>query len=202
MFGVLASGRLVNTNVQQAAPNQFFFTLEHVEGIHHIVVFLTGQIPFAEGFGGSIYFGWSIGSDIAWQLLGYISNDKPSAIFKISKVKPTEVSISPFGGDTMETVGEVSAQNALLGISVEPMALILQQTPADNTQPSTVEPFVDFTQKMLQNFINYAGSFAVNPAITRLSPNETYIPSSVLERWYANFQHKLQMDPNFWKALP
>ena len=200
MFGVLASGRLVNTNVQQAAPNQFFFTLEHVEGIHHIVVFLTGQIPFAEGFGGSIYFGWAVGSEIAWQLLGYITNDKPSAIFKISKVRPTEVSISPFGGDTMETMGEVSAQNALLGISVEPLALILQQTPADNTQPSTLEPFVDFTQKMLQNFVNYASSFAVSPAIARLSPNETYISSSVLERWYANFQHKLQMDPYFWKT--
>lgn len=190
----------VNTNFQQAAPNQFFFTLEHVEGIHHIVVFLTGQVPFAEGFGGSIYFGWSIGNEIAWQLLGFISNEKPSAIFKISKVRPTEVAISPFGGDTMETVGEVSAQNALLGISVEPLAMILQQTPADNTQPSTIEPFLEFTQKMLQNFVNYAGSFAVNPTLSPLSPNETYIPSSVLERWYANFQHKLQMNPNFWKT--
>ena len=81
----------VNTSVQSAGPNQFFFTLEQVEGINHIVVFLTGELPFSDGFAGAIYFGWpgagvEAGLDgVAWQFLGYISNDKPSAIFKLAK---------------------------------------------------------------------------------------------------------------------
>lgn len=58
-----------------------------MQSINHIVVFLTGQVPFADGFGGSIYFGWPTDEGgISWQLLGFITNDKPSAIFKIAKV--------------------------------------------------------------------------------------------------------------------
>ena len=51
----------VNTNVQQASASEFYLTLDEVESINHVVVFLTGQVPFAEGFGGSIYFGWPVG---------------------------------------------------------------------------------------------------------------------------------------------
>lgn len=77
----------VNTNVQQAGVNEYFLSLEDVQSINHVVVFLTGQVPFADGFGGSIYFGWPTDEGgISWQLLGFITNDKPSAIFKIAKV--------------------------------------------------------------------------------------------------------------------
>ena len=51
----------VNTNVQQASASEFYLTLEEVETINHVVVFLTGQVPFSDGFGGSIYFGWPVG---------------------------------------------------------------------------------------------------------------------------------------------
>ena len=77
----------VNTNVQEAGVNEYFLTLEDALSVNHIVVFLTGQIPFSEGFGGSIYLGWPAeGGGVSWQLLGFISNSKPSAIFKITKV--------------------------------------------------------------------------------------------------------------------
>lgn len=76
----------MNTNVQQAGVNQYFLTLEDAQSINHVVVFLTGQVPFSEGFGGSIYFGWPAEGGVSWQLLGFITNDKPSAIFKITKV--------------------------------------------------------------------------------------------------------------------
>ena len=51
----------VNTNVQQASASEFYLALDEVESINHVVVFLTGQVPFSEGFGGSIYFGWPVG---------------------------------------------------------------------------------------------------------------------------------------------
>ena len=191
----------VNTNVQQSGPNQFYLTLEQVESINHIVVFLTGQVPFSAGFGGSVFFGWPVGNDVSWQLLGFISNEKPSAIFKISKVKPHEAVQNPFSQEMMDTVSQLSSTTALIGISVESLDQIAQQVPSADTQASTVDSFTEFTQKMLENFFNYASSFAVAPTPATLNPTETYIPSSVLQQWYMNFQRRLQTNPNFWKSM-
>lgn len=64
----------VNTNVQQAGVDEYFITLEDAATLNHIVVFLTGQVPFSEGFGGSIYLGWPREEGgVSWQLLGLIS---------------------------------------------------------------------------------------------------------------------------------
>lgn len=238
MFGVLASGRLVslaesvcilarefilqlvclsmqvNTNVQQAGDNTFLLAIDGAESINHVVVFLTGQVPFSQGFGGSIYFGWPSASagagleGVSWQYLGYITNEKPSAIFKISSVKPKDLSANPFGQDfSMDTMmggggGGLAAatphQSALIGISVEPLSEIAQKTPTTDTQASTVDSFTEFSQKMLENFFNYASSFSVD--YSQLKPSETYVPFSVLQQWYTNFQRRLQANPNFWKS--
>ena len=169
-------------------------------------MFLTGQVPFSEGFGGSIYLGWpSIEGtieSISWQLLGYISNEKPSAIFKISKIKPSEL-VNPFGQamDTLTMPGGMLATQALVGVSVEPLMEISQKTPSSNTEASTVDQFTEFSQKMLESFFNYASSFAVDPNQGMLNPSETYVPSSVLQQWFANFQRRLQINPKFWKSL-
>lgn len=191
----------MNTSVQQASPNQFFLTVDRVESINHIVVFLTGEVPFAEGFGGSIYFGWPVEGGVSWKILGFISNEKPSAIFKISKVKPNEVVQNPFGQEMMDSFTQLGSTTALIGVSVEPLSELVQQTPSADTQASTVESFAEFTQKMLENFFNYACSFAVNPTQAPLNPAESYIPASVLQQWYGNFQRRLQNNPNFWRAL-
>lgn len=202
----------MNTNVQQASENTFLLAIDGAESINHVVVFLTGQVPFSEGFGGSIYFGWpsnagAMGLEgVSWQYLGYITNEKPSAIFKISSVKPKDLSENPFGQDfgTMDAMmtGVATAmptQNALVGISVEPLSEIAQKTPSTDTQASTVDSFTEFSQKMLENFFNYASSFAVDR--TQLKASETYVPFSVLQQWYANFQRRLQTNPNFWKSM-
>ena len=212
--------RQVNTNVQQAGPNTFLLAVDGVDSINHIVVFLTGQVPFSEGFGGSIYLGWPsslVGGvvsaanldSVSWQLLGFISNDKPSAIFKIAKVKPHEIVANPFGeGTAMDmSANSFTASSALVGVSVEPLVEIAQKTPSLGTTASTVDSFTEFSQKMLENLFNYAGSFAASPAQISLqqqmggSLNESYIPFSALQQWYLNFQRRLQSNPDFWKSL-
>ncbi len=193
----------VNTNVQQANDNTFVLTLDHAESINHVVVFLTGQVPFSEGFGGSIFIGWP-GPDgtidsVSWQLLGYITNDKPSAIFKIARVKPTDSPLNPFSASMGSLSASMLATQALVGISVEPLTEIAQKTTSANTEASTVTQFAEFSQKMLENLFNFASSFAVDPRQGGLNPTETYIPASVLQQWYGNFQRKLHADPKFWK---
>lgn len=184
--------------------NTFVLALDQVETINHVVVFLTGQVPFNQGFGGAIYFGWpSVESGgISWQYLGYICNNKPSAIFKIAKVKASEMVTSPFSQQLMQTLtGSQLSTNAQIGILVEPLAEISQKTPSSSTQASSVETFTEFSQKMLENFFNYASSFAVNPGQSVMDPSAAYVPLSVLQNWYASFQRKLQLDPHFWKTL-
>ena len=195
----------MNTAVQQADENTFLLTLDHAEAINHIVVFLTGQIPFSDGYGGSIYIGWP-GPDgtiqgVSWHLLGFISNEKPSAIFKIAKVKPTVDAVNPFSQTMGALPASMLATQALIGVSVEPLLEIAQKTPSANTEASTVDQFTEFSQKMLENLFNFATSFAVDPKQGILNPSETYIPASALQQWYQNFQRRLQANPKFWKTL-
>jgi hypothetical protein len=92
-------------------------------------VFLTGQQPFPEGTGGAVYFSWpptqpELGTETAWQYLGMISNQKPSAIFKISKLKtnPVNTNIGMYfsGGIGLQK----TVINAQLGVSVESLSTL------------------------------------------------------------------------------
>ena len=89
---------------------------------------------------------------------------------------------------------------AQIGISVEPLAQLCQQTPAQGTNATGPESFVEFSQKMLQNFMNYASSFAINQSQMTPNPSETFVPLSTLQKWYTNFERRLQQNPNFWKS--
>ena len=190
--------------MQQVDANTFVLGLEQVDTINHVVVFLTGQVPFNAEFGGAIYFGWPSpeSGGISWQFLGFISNDKPSAIFKLAKVKSSEMLVNPFSQQQMDTIANYrSPTNAQIGILVEPLAEIVQKTASLDTEASKVDNFTEFVQKMLENLFNYASSFAVVPGQSIMQPNTTYIPIDTLQSWYTNFQRRLQTNPNFWKTL-
>ena len=88
---------------------------------------------------------------------------------------------------------------AQIGISLEPLAQLAQQTPVANAAPSTLNSFVQFTQTMLENFVNYATSFSIAQAQMTPNPNENFVPMSVVQKWYSMFERKLASDPNFWK---
>uniref|UniRef100_A0A8D1TBE5 Protein Hikeshi n=1 Tax=Sus scrofa TaxID=9823 RepID=A0A8D1TBE5_PIG len=183
MFGCLVAGRLVQTAAQQVAEDKFVFDLPDYENINHVVVFMLGTIPFPEGMGGSVYFSYPDSNGMpVWQLLGFVTNGKPSAIFKISGLKSGEGSQHPFGAMNIVQTPSV----AQIGISVELLDSLAQQTP--------------FTQKMLDNFYNFASSFAVSQAQMTPSPSEMFIPANVVLKWYENFQRRLAQNPLFWKT--
>ena len=49
---------------------------------------MLGTVPFPDGMGGSVYFSYPDSNGMpVWQLLGFVTNGKPSAIFKISGLK-------------------------------------------------------------------------------------------------------------------
>ncbi|XP_056309087.1 protein Hikeshi [Danio aesculapii] len=197
MFGCLVAGRLVQTDAQQVASDKFVFNLPDYEHVNHIVVFLLGTVPFPEGMGGAVYLcvpGGAAGQ--VWQLLGFITNEKPSAIFRISGLKAGEGSSHPFG--MMDAPAAPSM--AQVGVSVEGLHLLAQQTPVSSSAVSTLDSFTQFTQKMLDSLFNFTSSFALSQSQMSPNPSEMFIPASSIRRWYENFQRRLMQNPNFWKT--
>ncbi|KAM7403792.1 hypothetical protein PAMA_004294 [Pampus argenteus] len=193
MFGCLVAGRLVQTDAVQVSSDKFVFNLPDYETVNHVVVFMLGTVPFPAGMGGAVYFSFpdpTSGGPV-WQLLGFITNDKPSAIFRISGLKAGEGGAHPFGAMT--------SSSAQVGVSVEPLQQLVQQTPVSGAAVSTVDSFLQFTQKMLDSLFNFATSFAVSQRQMTPNPSETFIPSSCILKWYENFQRRMSQNPNFWK---
>ena len=92
-------------------------TIPEADNVNHIVLFLTGSVPFPEGVAGQVFFSWpDPNAPPNWQLLGHIANTKPSVIFKISSLKKLHEM-----GDysNLNTFGQQAiCHNAQIGISV------------------------------------------------------------------------------------
>ncbi|XP_040055771.1 protein Hikeshi [Gasterosteus aculeatus] len=194
MFGCLVAGRLVQTDAAQVAPDKFVFHVADYETVNHVVVFMLGTVPFPPGTGGAVYFSFPdpASGGAVWQLLGFITNDKPSAIFRISGLAAGEGGAHPFGSSPSSV--------AQVGVSVEALGLLAQQTPVSGAAAATVDAFAQFAQKTLDSLYNFAASFAVTQAQMTPNPSETFIPSSCVLKWYQNFQRRMSQNPNFWKT--
>ncbi|KAK3913683.1 Protein Hikeshi [Frankliniella fusca] len=200
MFGLIVSGRIVQTDFQPLTPTNLVSTIPDAENINHVVVFLTGLTPFPPDMGGLVFFGWpdeTTGSS-NWQLLGFISNEKPSAIFKVSNLKKT----SSLGAGCQNPFALHVSKNAQIGISVEPLTSVQQQVSQIPSSPdgSTASNFRDFCTKMLENFMNYASSFSQAQSQMVPNPSEQYVPLSTLQSWYNNFNRRLEQNPYFWRT--
>ncbi|CAI2179561.1 7162_t:CDS:2 [Funneliformis geosporum] len=132
MFGCIVAGRLIQTNLQQVDVNKYIFELPDAATVNHIVVFLLGTIPFDPGYAATVHFLWP-GSESGWKLLGMLSNDKPSAIFRLRGTIIPSSGQNPTFGTRLITSGaisldsNVSSVTATLGISIEPISVIEAQ---------------------------------------------------------------------------
>lgn len=119
----------VQTDFQQVGENQFLLNIPEADNINHIVIFMTGTVSLPPGTAGSVYFSWpDPNAPPNWQYLGYISNNKPSAIYKISQLKKL---------DEMETSSQFSvfgvqpiSHIAQIGVSIESESTVSQLVPA------------------------------------------------------------------------
>ncbi|VVC30870.1 Domain of unknown function DUF775 [Cinara cedri] len=199
MFGLLVSGRLVRTDFELLEETKFLITINSAESVNYICVFLTGLVPFPEGTAGSVYFSWpDEQARPNWQLLGVLSNTKPSAIFKLSNLKQhfdtSKLPLNAFSQFPSITI------NAQIGISIEPLINAeLQVTSLENTTHN-LSTFVEFTQKMVQSLYNYVASYAVECGPRQNMPNMSMVPLQSVQKWYENFERKLNLNPNFWKS--
>lgn len=144
----------------------------------------------------TVYFSWpDSNAPPNWQYLGYISNAKPSAIFKISNLKKNHEFENSNAG--IFGVGKIS-HVAQIGVSIEPLMVI--ELRASTVAANSVNTFAEFVQKMLTSFLNYVTSFSVTQAQMTPNPTENFVPLSTLQSWYETFERRLQQNPNFWKS--
>ncbi|KAJ1661119.1 hypothetical protein IWQ61_000055 [Dispira simplex] len=145
MFGCIVAGRLVQTNLQQVDVNKYVFELTDPHAINHLVVFLLGTIPFESGYAATVHFHRA--ETQTWQLLGMLSNTKPSAIFRLrpGNAKPTSFPIAMMSdSETLSTKNQGTSiaagpsGSATLGISIEPLASVEAQVA--QLYQSTVTP--------------------------------------------------------------
>ncbi|KAL5251481.1 hypothetical protein ACHWQZ_G016997 [Mnemiopsis leidyi] len=191
MFGYIIAGQLPNTNFERVSETEFLSNLTVTSNALHVVVFVTE--PFPEGYGGAIYFNWP-NPDPTWQYLGFISNNKPSAIFKASQLK-TGASGSGLGSMFGVSAGGSQPQ---LGISALKLDEIEQLTAANDSSALTISSNVQFVQTMLDNLYNYLSSFAVTQQQMSAS-SEHWVKLSTVNQWYERFKTRMTNNPNFWK---
>lgn len=110
---------------------------------------------------------------------GFISNEKPSAIFKIAK---------PQGDDVVD-------KTVQLGISIEPLVALIQMADkAKKESPSFQEDLAKINKKILEHLYNFATGFVQKNPQTQ----EDLFPTDVLDKWLTSIQNKCKTEPNWY----
>ena len=207
MFGCLAAGRLVQTNLQQVDANKYVFVLPDAKSIHHVVVFLTGAQAFQPGLAATVHFGWP-GADgvIGWQYLGFLANDKPSAVFKVSAYKAAialeestmvDGAIAAHIGIAIETVATVQ-RAAELAAAANAQSLIKRSAAQDADGPAAAAAAAAIARdpsamvrRIVDHFYNYIVSYLRGP--------ESEALARLVQAWYQSIETRIRTDPDFWK---
>ncbi|KAK9237081.1 hypothetical protein V1525DRAFT_361424 [Lipomyces kononenkoae] len=203
MFGAICAGRPVQTNLQQVDETKFVFQIEDGARVNHIVVFLLPGTVLDPTVAASVYFQWP---GKPFELLGAISNSKPSAIFRVNQGATAATSSSI--DDMVDDIPSEDAITISLGISIEPAAQVEAQlnelrakTNGNSTalvprtaQKATVDPnsTAVLAGKIMSHAFNFLSGFATpNGMVSLKSFND----------WWQKFQGKLALDPQFLDHL-
>mmetsp|Transcript_18102 Transcript_18102/g.30164 ORF Transcript_18102/g.30164 Transcript_18102/m.30164 type:complete len:97 (+) Transcript_18102:45-335(+) len=82
LFGYVVPGRLpVTTGFAQVDQNRFVGNIPAALEIKELTFFMLGTVPLPDGFVAAVYI--SLPPYSAWQYIGCVSNDNPSAILRI-----------------------------------------------------------------------------------------------------------------------
>ncbi|KAF8874837.1 DUF775-domain-containing protein [Infundibulicybe gibba] len=189
MFGCCVAGRLLQTNLQQVDETHAMFELQNASTINHVCVFLLGTIPFPDGYGATVHLFWP---GKGFQLLGMLSNEKPSAIFRlrgtfvpINDMSSTHSKFSSMSSMEQDVSVDVTA---ILGFALEPLPHIQSQISGlpKPVQDISKDPAV-LADRIVKHLFNYISGFVgggVTPEVT--------VPMSVIGKWYDSFMAKVR----------
>ncbi|KAF7366350.1 DUF775-domain-containing protein [Mycena sanguinolenta] len=196
MFGCCVAGRLLQTNLQQVDETHAVFELQNASAINHVCVFLLGTVPFPDGYGCTVHLYWP---GRGFQLLGMLSNDKPSAIFRLrgtftKQTASATLSSMAMQQDSMQQDIPVAAADvtAILGLAIEPLPDIATQIATLNTvavaKPNSLADPTLLAERVLKNLFNYVAGFMPSDG----GSADVSVPMSLIVRWYENFVGKVR----------
>ena len=141
-----------------------------------------------------------------FELIGSVSPEKPSGIFRTHWNTPNEKdtntsttipsfglhnSFSSFPEDSFTTIS--TSSTVTFGISIEPIETIQN---LEITKKGVEDRVVDVAKKIAMNLFNYLQSFDDVNSSNR--NGMMMVPTNVFERWMTRFQNKYRLDPNFF----
>jgi len=181
----------VQTNLQQVDETHALFELPNASTINHICLFLLGTVPFPDGYGATVHFHWP---GKGFQLLGMLSNEKPSAIFRLRGIySTTTIAHAAFSGSSLAQ--SATDATAILGIAIEPLDQIAQalssQSSAVATAPAASMDPGTLAEKIVKHMFNYLSSFGGDGGVN--VSQDTMVPMGVIVKWYENFVNKLRL---------
>ncbi|XP_006455332.1 hypothetical protein AGABI2DRAFT_209781 [Agaricus bisporus var. bisporus H97] len=194
MFGCCVAGRLLQTNLQQVDETHALFELPQASTINHVCVFLLGTVPFPDGYGATVHFFWP---GKGFQLLGMLSNEKPSAIFRLrgtfsSNTSSNQSHAAFTSTSLMQTPG--TDVTAVLGLSIEPLDHIQAQmsnlnSALDKVTPDLTKNPTILADRIVKHLFNYVSSFIGS---SRTVTPDVVVPMSIIGKWYDSFMSKLK----------
>ncbi|EIM87588.1 DUF775-domain-containing protein [Stereum hirsutum FP-91666 SS1] len=201
MFGCCVAGRLLQTNLQQIDETHAAFELPSATSINHICVFLLGTVPFPEGYGATVHFYWP---GKGFQLLGMLSNEKPSAIFRLRGTFSSQSTTTQAHAAFSSAPTEDTGVTAILGFSVEPLdqiAMHMSILPSSTAgsasapnQPSSLVKPIDPTviaEKIVKHLFNYVSGFISGSGSGIVGP-DSVVPMGLIAKWYESFLGKIK----------
>jgi len=173
LFGVVAIGRPVLTEFTALDQTKAVTWLENPTAVAELTFFLLPSTPVPPGHGAILYYAAPPSFD-AWVLLGAISPEKPSGIFRT-------------GWPSNEAL--VGCPCVQLGVALEPISTIQNLS----VERSGVDDRFYFAHKIAKNLFDYMASFS-----STSQPGMMLVPTSVFDSWLQRFERKYQIDPNFF----
>eukprot|EP01128_Nolandella_sp_AFSM9_P006993 TRINITY_DN371_c0_g1_i1.p1 TRINITY_DN371_c0_g1~~TRINITY_DN371_c0_g1_i1.p1 ORF type:complete len:224 (-),score=19.93 TRINITY_DN371_c0_g1_i1:187-786(-) len=196
MFGVFVSGCLVQTEGHQTSPTSLIFGVEGKTPPHHLAVFMTGSKALPTDSCATIHIAWPPFNNV-WSYIGYLTNEHPSAIFKLSQ-KTGGGSARPSFGSTAQ-FGQAHHQ-LLVGIELAGRAENEHQhgSRAQLQEQATADRVL-FARFTLNSLYNYLASYMREMQDQLQRVTVKVVPLTALDAWHAAFERKIRLDPAFWR---
>ncbi|SCU83257.1 LADA_0C10418g1_1 [Lachancea dasiensis] len=227
MFAAIASGNALQLSTEVPNSNGLQHTIvltsTKPKSYSHISLFILPNVTFPPDFAGTVYFKLSPTEE--FRLFGYVSIEKPSAIFKVRLPNVNGSGMSDPGDglgeidmedDTSgETLSSGTLAEIIIGISIEPknqavaklQEVKLQQTSGNNASSLVVT-------RPGQNTITSPGQLAkIYPLVTQqlaakivkhahnyltgFLDTQGNVPLKCFDNWWTKFRTRLEVDGQF-----
>lgn len=228
MFSVIIPGRPCLTDIVavdgQINPTKFAFTFPLNPHFTDVVVFYLPGTALPQDTAAAIYIQLPDPTNPnqvpEFRFLGALSNDKPSAVFKVrtpnSSIPPRRTEAEEQDEMLDEGASNLSGGapvngTVTLGISIEPIQNVapqLAQLEAQKPQQQQQQPSTDLvlqspqqqrqqkeitTKALAQRIIGNAFNFLASFA----SSDQDSVPLKSFRDWWSKFERKIEMDPTF-----